>query len=236
MKYKAPFCVGTMGAGQLRQPVLMAAAAGKPYNRSSSVGRFIGRSFCVQAKDKIRPTWRPSAGSPQQKCTLLVPAAASPPEVEILAALCLVVLMGVLLPCGLLCPRTAGERWCRRHQRGKSHREVASSRRLVFITVCLKCGMYRDSSLALRMTRTAGRVSIEQTSPSGMHSEHILKERSDAQNVVSRFSTGKHVTGFSGRVAPYESSSFATPQAGEQYMGGENLCTRRGHSREAASS
>ena len=73
MKYKAPFCVGTMGAGQLRQPVLMAAAAGKPYNRSSSVGRFIGRSFCVQAKDKIRPTWRPSAGSPQQKCTLLVP-------------------------------------------------------------------------------------------------------------------------------------------------------------------
>jgi hypothetical protein len=73
LKYKAPFCVGTMGAGQLRQPVLMAAAAGKPYNRSSSVGRFIGRSFCVQAKDKLRPTWRPSAGSPQQKCTLLVP-------------------------------------------------------------------------------------------------------------------------------------------------------------------
>jgi len=73
LKYKAPFCVGTMGAGQLRQPVLMAAAAGKSYNRSSSVGRFIGRSFCVQAKDKLRPTWRPSAGSPQQKCTLLVP-------------------------------------------------------------------------------------------------------------------------------------------------------------------
>ena len=73
MKYKAPFCVGTMGAGQLRQPVLMAAAAGKLYNRASSVGRFIGRSFCVQAKDKLRPTWRPSAGSPQQKCTLLVP-------------------------------------------------------------------------------------------------------------------------------------------------------------------
>ena len=41
----------------------------KPYNRASSVGRFIGRSFCVQAKDKLRPTWRPSAGSPQQKCT-----------------------------------------------------------------------------------------------------------------------------------------------------------------------
>ena len=73
MKYKAPFCVGTMGAGQLRQPVLMVAAAGKLYNRASSVGRFIGRSFCVQAKDKLRPTWRPSAGSPQQKCTLLVP-------------------------------------------------------------------------------------------------------------------------------------------------------------------
>ena len=38
----------------------------------------------------------------------------------------------------------------------------------------------------------------------GVHSEHILKERfpSDAQNVVSRFSTGKHVTGFSGRYAP----------------------------------
>ena len=36
----------------------------------------------------------------------------------------------------------------------------------------------------------------------GVHSEHILKEQSDAQNVVSRFSTGKHVTGFSGRVAP----------------------------------
>ena len=38
MKYKAPFCVGTMGAGQLRQLVLMAAAAGKPYNRSSPDG------------------------------------------------------------------------------------------------------------------------------------------------------------------------------------------------------
>ena len=44
---------------------------------------------------------------------------------------------------------------------------MAPSRRLVFITVCLKCGMYRDSSLALRMARTAGRESIEQTSPSG---------------------------------------------------------------------
>ena len=39
------------------------------HNLASSVGRFIGRSFCVQAKDKLRPTWRPSAGSPQQKCT-----------------------------------------------------------------------------------------------------------------------------------------------------------------------
>ena len=41
----------------------------EPNNLASSVGRFIGRSFCVQAKDKLRPTWRPSAGSPQQKCT-----------------------------------------------------------------------------------------------------------------------------------------------------------------------
>ena len=41
-------------------------------NRKTSLhrsGNSIGRSFCVQAKDKLRPTWRPSAGSPQQKCT-----------------------------------------------------------------------------------------------------------------------------------------------------------------------
>ena len=60
---------GTMGAGQWRQFEFMAAEKRKPYNLAVSVGRFIGRSFCVQAKDKLRPTWRPSAGSPQQKCT-----------------------------------------------------------------------------------------------------------------------------------------------------------------------
>ena len=60
---------GTMDAGHFRQFEFMAVTEGKPYNRASSVGRFIGRSFCVQAKDKLRPTWRPSAGSPQQKCT-----------------------------------------------------------------------------------------------------------------------------------------------------------------------
>ena len=35
----------------------------------ASVGRFIGRSFYVQAKDQLRLTWRPSAGSPHGKCT-----------------------------------------------------------------------------------------------------------------------------------------------------------------------
>ena len=58
-----------MGAGHFGQFEFMEVTEGKPYNRASSVGRFIGRSFCVQAKDKLRPTWRPSAGSPQQKCT-----------------------------------------------------------------------------------------------------------------------------------------------------------------------
>ena len=71
LQYRAPFCVGTMGAGHFHfgQFEFMEVTEGKPYNRASSVGRFIGRSFCVQAKDKLRPTWRPSAGSPQQKCT-----------------------------------------------------------------------------------------------------------------------------------------------------------------------
>jgi hypothetical protein len=69
LQYRAPFCVGTMGAGHFGQFEFMEVTEGKPYNRASSVGRFIGRSFCVQAKDKLRPTWRPSAGSPQQKCT-----------------------------------------------------------------------------------------------------------------------------------------------------------------------
>ena len=69
LQYRAPFCVGTMGAGHFGQFEFMEVTEGKPYNRASSVGRFIGRSFCVQAKDKLRPTWRPSAESPQQKCT-----------------------------------------------------------------------------------------------------------------------------------------------------------------------
>ena len=49
------------------------AAAGGSENHTTapaaSVGRFIGRSFYVQAKDQLRPTWRPYAGSPQWKCT-----------------------------------------------------------------------------------------------------------------------------------------------------------------------
>ena len=74
-----PYSGGTMGAGQWHQFEFMAAEKRKPYNRASpvgkqanltaSAGRFIERSFCVQAKDKLRPTWRPSAGAPQQKCT-----------------------------------------------------------------------------------------------------------------------------------------------------------------------
>ena len=59
------------------------------HNLASSVGRFIGRSFCVQAKDKLRPTWRPSAGSPQQKCTP-IPLRGLPPEGEVFSMLFLV--------------------------------------------------------------------------------------------------------------------------------------------------
>ena len=67
-----------------------------------------------------------------------------------------------------------------------------------------------------RMTMEGGKVSIEQTSPAGVHSEHILKERSDAQNVVSRFSTGKHVTGFSGRFAPLRIQFLCHPLQGAE--------------------
>ena len=62
----------------------------------------------IDRKSK-QPGWRPWT------CT---------PEGEVLAALCIVVLMRPMLPCGLLCPRTAGERWCRRHQRGGRHRRL----------------------------------------------------------------------------------------------------------------
>ena len=41
----------------------------RPTAPLASVGRFIGKSFYVQAKDQLRPTWRPSAGSPHGKCT-----------------------------------------------------------------------------------------------------------------------------------------------------------------------
>ena len=50
--------------------------------------------------------------------------------------------------------------------------------------------------------------------PVGVHSEHDLKERSDAQIIVSRFSTGKHVTGFSGRVAPLRIQFLCQPLGG----------------------
>ena len=35
---------------------------------AASVGRFIRKSFYVQARDQLRPTWRPSAESPHEKC------------------------------------------------------------------------------------------------------------------------------------------------------------------------
>ena len=140
-----PLFRGHYGCWAFRAICAWSSSGEKPNNRASSVGRFIGRSFCVQAKDKLRPTWRPSAGSPQQKCTpfgagaplllkgsmsldsqvVLLPYESSSfatPEGEVLAAIRFAVLMRALLPCGLLCPCTAGERWCRRHQRGKSHR------------------------------------------------------------------------------------------------------------------
>ena len=46
--------------------------------------------------------------------------------------------------------------------------------RLVFIDQCLTIAMYRDSSPTAQNDTFGGRVSIEQTSPSGVHSEHIL--------------------------------------------------------------
>ena len=86
------------------------------------------------------------------------------PEGEVLAALCLVILMRSLLIGALLSHRSAGGRWCRKAPKGEKPPQAAPSHRLAFITGCLKCGMYQDSSLALRMTSWAGRVSVEQTS------------------------------------------------------------------------
>ena len=56
LQYRAPFCVGTMGAGHFGQFEFMEVTEGKPYNRASSVGRFIGRSFCVHQRQ--RPVFR----------------------------------------------------------------------------------------------------------------------------------------------------------------------------------
>ena len=70
-----------------------------------------------------------------------------PPEGEVLAALCIEMLMGEMVPRGLLSYRTAGGRWCRRHQRGEPPQAANSP----------KCYSQR-----IRLM-----LSIKQTSPSG---------------------------------------------------------------------
>jgi hypothetical protein len=52
----------------------------------------------------------------------LAPPPSPPQAVGQQPVLTLAPLMSGMLYGALLCPRTAGERWCRRHQRGKSHR------------------------------------------------------------------------------------------------------------------
>ena len=73
-------------------------ARGKPYNRPSPVGN--------------APLW----------CLT-----APPPEGEVLAALCLELLMREMFLCGLLCPRLRGKGGAVRHQRGGELPKAAPS-------------------------------------------------------------------------------------------------------------